>query len=206
MNSAYPSPCDAGYYSDRNRSRTSSCFSACPEGYYCPPGTAQPIECPANTYRGIVGARNESDCEPCRPNMESESGSRVCQFEACPAGFYSRNGKYSATTCERCIERPPPVPSSPASHSLFMHPAPLHCDLEHPAVSPHRCPKGTFASQNGSTQCTPCPVSEYQDRTGQDKCEPCAWQMFARPEGAADCTAFDAGTVAWSVLLDASRF
>ena len=146
MNSAYPSPCDAGYYSGRNASRTSSCFGACPQGHYCPPGTAQPIECPANTYRGIVGARNESDCEPCPLNTESTGGAEVCPFKACPAGFYSINGKYSATpgasaaagaradTCKRCIESPPPPPPSsvptrsPPPRTPFMRPAPVPRD------------------------------------------------------------------------------
>ena len=172
MNSAYPSPCDAGRYSDRNQSRTSSCFRACPEGYYCPTGTAQPIGCPANTYRGMVGARNESECEPCPLNTESKSGSRVCQFEACPAGFSSRNGKYSATpgaTCKRCIERPtqPSPPLTRLALSLFMHPAPLHCDpstplFRHTGVRRGRSPVRTAAR---SAPLAPSPSTS----TGPDK-------------------------------------
>lgn len=51
----------------------------CPEGYYCPEGSIQPVLCDPGTYVSVTHATH---CEPCLPGWYCVSGS----FHLCPAG------------------------------------------------------------------------------------------------------------------------
>lgn len=53
----------------------------CPEGYYCPEGTVQPVPCDPGTYVAVTHA---TQCEPCVPGWYCVSGS----LYLCPAGLW----------------------------------------------------------------------------------------------------------------------
>lgn len=54
---------------------------ACPEGHFCPEGTAQPVPCHPGTYVAVTHA---SVCEPCEPGWYCVSGT----LYLCPAGWW----------------------------------------------------------------------------------------------------------------------
>ena len=89
---------------------------SCIAGYYCPPGSHQPLKCPAGTYQPSTGALSKDDCRPCDPGYYcSLPGSELpdgpchpgyrCPLgskfpDPCPWGSYQPLA--GASTCEKC--------------------------------------------------------------------------------------------------------
>ena len=65
----------------------STCNGLCPEGSYCPEGTAFPILCPAGTYLS-----NSSSTYP---------GSNICDCLMCPPGYFCMSGTSIPSPCPR---------------------------------------------------------------------------------------------------------
>lgn len=49
------------------------------------------------------------------------------------------------------------------------------------------CPKGTYASQQGSEICTVCPIGTSTSTEGSDKCTPCDEGLYAAEPGLIEC-------------------
>jgi hypothetical protein len=64
----------------------------CPKGKYCLSRTLVPTDCPAGTFRDLVGGRYESDCF------------------ACPVGFYCPKGSQSPIQCKAGMHCPAKSP------------------------------------------------------------------------------------------------
>lgn len=60
---------------------TTSKYGPCPEGHYCPKGTAYPFKCPPGTYRDSPKATSIDDCL------------------ACDAGYYGESAGMTISTC-----------------------------------------------------------------------------------------------------------
>ena len=54
-------PCPAGTYTDVSGTKNVTDCKMCPAGYYCPEGTATPIDCP----RGSFCVNGSSFHKPC---------------------------------------------------------------------------------------------------------------------------------------------
>ena len=86
----------AGNYLDTFAATTSG--TICPQGYYCPIGTTQPISCPYGTFNSVTGRSSSSDCLACTAGY-------YCPYEAtvnptvCPQGSYCVSGVSSPTLC-----------------------------------------------------------------------------------------------------------
>lgn len=63
----------------------------CPEGFYCPEGTVQPVPCKPGTFSSATHA---TQCEPCLPGWFCLSGS----LYLCPAGLLFLNPLKSPLT------------------------------------------------------------------------------------------------------------
>lgn len=63
----------------------------CPEGFYCPQGTVQPVPCKPGTFSAVTHA---TQCEPCLPGWFCLSGS----LYLCPAGLLFLNALKSTLT------------------------------------------------------------------------------------------------------------
>lgn len=53
----------------------------CPQGFYCPEGTVQPVPCNPGTYAVVMHATH---CDPCMPGWYCVSGS----LHLCPPGLF----------------------------------------------------------------------------------------------------------------------
>ena len=80
--------CNTGYYCDPNNvveGDISTVLTLCPEGFYCPNGTALDWKaCPAGTYSSVTGLAKADDCTPCDAGKYCQ-GNNVC---VCSIFFY----------------------------------------------------------------------------------------------------------------------
>ena len=65
----------------------------CPEGTYCPAGTADPIGCEAGTYNDLP---RQASCRPCVPGFYCPANSTTYLNTPCPKGAYCPLGTESA--------------------------------------------------------------------------------------------------------------
>ena len=153
--------CTIGYFCRRNAKSSSPIqeddANVCPEGRYCPEGTAEPLLCPIGTFNSMTGLGYENQCTQCTagshcsvPGLSSVSGK-------CKAGFYCPTGSsnMTAVTC-------------PAGHYCL-------AGLSKPLA----CPRGTYNPIEGRTSlsnCVSCQSGMYCDRTNltapAGKCSP----------------------------------
>ncbi|XP_070552128.1 fibrillin-2-like [Ptychodera flava] len=153
--------CAAGFYCRQyaNVSTPNLGYDAdiCPQGSYCPEGTAEPYDCPPGTFGATEGLHNSSSCTPCLAGYYCESHGLLAAEGPCSPGYYCLEGsdsrtKVICTTGDYC---------------------PVQSDLPTP------CPEGTFnpyLGLNSSDQCTPCTEGMYCEERGLDAptgpCEP----------------------------------
>ena len=62
--------CPVGYYCLKGSSTSNANGNkkSCPVGYYCIEGSAEPIPCPAGTYRNSLNMEKLADCTLCTVN------------------------------------------------------------------------------------------------------------------------------------------
>lgn len=58
----------------------------CPEGYYCPVGTTNPVPCPKGTYSNSTGLQGEVDCVLCPPGSYCQQTALTAPSGLCDAG------------------------------------------------------------------------------------------------------------------------
>ena len=54
--------CSPGSYGAADNLTTAGCTAPCPNGFYCPRGTAEPIPCPPGTYNPVPYAPVLQSC------------------------------------------------------------------------------------------------------------------------------------------------
>ena len=118
---------------------------ACPKGHYCPPGSAEPTECPLNTYMPDQGA---SVCTSC-PAFSTSTGTGATSIAACQCtkGFYANVDPTSELTmCTACPEG-----------------ATTKADAGASSVNECVCQAGRFLSIEGdSATCPQCAALQYR--------------------------------------------
>ncbi|PIK35709.1 hypothetical protein BSL78_27465 [Apostichopus japonicus] len=160
--------CDAGFYcrqyANTSTPRLGYDADICPQGYYCPEGTAEPFGCPPGTFGGTEGLHNTSSCTPCLAGYYCENyGLDSVQGECsdryyCPEGSSSRT-EVICTTGNYC---------------------PLGSDV------PTACPEGTFnpyLGLNDTSQCTPCTPGSYCETQGLSAPTDICDEGYYCPEG-----------------------
>eukprot|EP00347_Sterkiella_histriomuscorum_P024400 403331247 len=97
-NSTYCLTTPAGYYNDLTSS-TDYHDNICPQGYYCPAGTTNKYakQCPAGSYRNLVGATQSSDCGLCPTGHYCPT--ETVETFVCPLGYYCPDGSTYASPC-----------------------------------------------------------------------------------------------------------
>ncbi|XP_043937062.1 neurogenic locus notch homolog protein 1-like [Protopterus annectens] len=177
-------PCPAGYYTTHlGNKRVEDCL-LCPEGAYCPPGTAKTPFCPEGTYRMEKGGKSLEDCQLC-PSGYFCPRSATANPKACGTGSFSVPGSVS---CQPCLEGyycsdeatsetvmlanmacPPGLICSGGLKNLPNHssgacPIGYYCLRGDIDPKPRLCPNGTYNDHLGLgslSQCTPCPSGKY---------------------------------------------
>ncbi|PIK41162.1 hypothetical protein BSL78_21986 [Apostichopus japonicus] len=160
--------CDAGFYCRQYANVTTPRLGydadICPQGYYCPEGTAEPFGCPPGTFGGTEGLHNTSSCTPCLAGYYCEGyGLDSVQGECsdryyCPEGSSSRT-EVICTTGNYC---------------------PQGSDV------PTACPEGTFnpyLGLNDTSQCTPCTPGSYCETQGLSAPTDICDEGYYCPEG-----------------------
>jgi len=114
------------------RSSTSA-NDVCPQGHYCPEGSAAPIPCPAGKMSNSLLNSNVSQCINCTAGFSCNAGTAVAVV-ACSAGFY--------------------CPSGTASPRLLC-PAGSYCPAG--CTRPRACAAGMYQNNTGQAACVQCP-------------------------------------------------
>ena len=164
----------------------------CPEGHYCPPGTADPLPCPGGTYRDMLNGTTVTDCVPCTCGHYCPPGSElpiVCpdgsycpematNASVCPGGYYC-TGRLTVGGVGSCEPEicPPGHFCPPASPFYYECYNGTYCPRG--TEIPNLCPLG-WASVNDSlvrdtleASCTPCPAGMYGNHPFRMYCQTC---------------------------------
>eukprot|EP01135_Chromosphaera_perkinsii_P006890 Nk52_evm45s621 gene=Nk52_evmTU45s621 len=176
-------PCTAGTYNDQYGKIQSSdckacpvgkfCLQAtanqgtmCPQGYFCPVGTAfsNANPCPAGQFGKQPGAEDSSYCQDCPKGHYCLTGSS--SPTVCPAGrFNAAPGGTNLNACTQCN-------------------AGSYCPTPGLTTAPFICRAGHYCPQ-GSINPTPCNAGTYTDAhnlNAQSQCSTCK-EGWACPSG-----------------------
>uniref|UniRef100_A0A0G4HKZ7 Tyrosine-protein kinase ephrin type A/B receptor-like domain-containing protein n=1 Tax=Chromera velia CCMP2878 TaxID=1169474 RepID=A0A0G4HKZ7_9ALVE len=165
----------------------------CPPGYYCPLGTASPVEnpCPAGTYSNSYNLTASSECTQCpagsfclagstapsgscAPGYYCPAGSSTAYNTQCLAGkYYSSCGASDSGNCTACVAgsycpigSSSPLSCPPGKYSAASASTCTDC------TAGSKCTGGTvtptncgvgFYSAAGASECLACPVGNYCD-------------------------------------------
>ena len=180
--------CDAGFYC-REKAYSSAppeglTGGVCPQGFYCPAGSAIPQACNPGQYVSISGAKNIYDCVDCLPGFFCAGASNANATQECSPGFYCIGGASVPTQnetepgyyTESGAFKMQPCPAGnyqPASKSSACEPCPngFYCNAT-ATIDPHICPVGNYCPES-STFPTTCPEGTYNPNEGQDSFEIC---------------------------------
>ncbi|XP_028816920.1 signal peptide, CUB and EGF-like domain-containing protein 1 [Denticeps clupeoides] len=155
----------------------------CPTGYYCPPGSAFPLECPDGTFSNTTGA---AECTDCPPGMICLTGE---EMELCPEGHFCLGG-----TMDDILPCPPgtynPMPGQSQLEQCLLCPSGMYCEewgLSEPTGSCQpgyfclaginfrnpdgnistgvggACPRGHYCP-DGTGLPLPCPIGTFSNR------------------------------------------
>ncbi|CDW71823.1 cast multi-domain protein [Stylonychia lemnae] len=178
--------CSNGKYGTVFMGTSENVCNACPEGYFCPKGSVQPVKCPtgffcqenqesgmanpcpSGTYSGPFSLTSRDQCQTCPTGYYCPTASTLPK--ACPTGTYNPStGQGSISDCLSCPERRP-CPF----YGLSTFDLGLYC------AHGHYCPaKTSFPNQ------FPCPAGKYSDDiniTSSSQCLICP-EKFACYEG-----------------------
>lgn len=108
----------------------------CTAGHYCPPGTIDPVKCPAGTFSNAIGNVNVSQCTLCTPGYYCQSSGLTSETGECDAGYYCTIGSSS---------RIQPVVTSSGG------PCPTGTYCLKGSSQPSLCPRGTYMSSTLNT-------------------------------------------------------
>ncbi|XP_055369802.1 uncharacterized protein si:ch211-286b4.4 [Betta splendens] len=159
------------------------CAGPCPPGFYCPEGTEEALQCPANTIRRLPGGGSLQDCLSCPPKYWCKPGDPVLHL--CPAGHYCDGlpgSDFSGGTGPRPCS-PYTYRASPGAGSkgdCLPCPPGSHCNstaLTDYTSTP--CPPGHWCSGSGPPVL--CPAGTKRPLPGAaapSQCEPCAGGTF----------------------------
>ncbi|KAM6987470.1 uncharacterized protein LKV04_010315 [Tautogolabrus adspersus] len=188
--------CEAGYYCDM-RLANASVQRPCPEGHYCPAGTALATQypCPMGSFNPRQGMDSHVGCTPCAaghycPSVGlPEPAGFYCpkgtgfDLRGCPEGTYGPDpGYWSVSQCRQCdgghycSSRNGTAVTGPCQEGYY---------CSHGNISPQPflktageggpCPAGHYCPQ-ASIHPLPCPRGTFSNLTklvSQEDCQPC---------------------------------
>jgi len=186
----------------------------CPEGSYCPAGTAYPTPCPPGTFgaKSTLGAL--ADCTPCTQGyycplagMKSTdlatttykceagyycpTGSRSPRPVQCSAGYYCPAGSATQIACPAGTYQ-----NNVQQASCVTCPSGYYClDAVGPqgAIAPTICPKGSVCVA-GAASAVPCSLGYWMPEEGRETCFTCPTGSYCGSTGLNQPTAqCDAG-------------
>ncbi|KAJ7990480.1 hypothetical protein DPEC_G00300750 [Dallia pectoralis] len=177
----------------------------CPQGSYCPVGSAAPKHCPDGSYSNHTGAAECLECPPGKYCLEGEGA------QLCPEGHYCLGG-----TADEVVPCPPgtysPKPGQSHLEQCLLCPAGMYCEdwgLAEPTGpcqagyfclaglnfrNPDEnistgvggvCPKGHYCPE-GTSLPLPCPLGTFSNRlhvTEDAGCSPCSPGQFCHSVG-----------------------
>ena len=156
------SPCKPGTYTPASGKSSQAMCSACPQGHFCPEGSATPNPCPVGYYSSTIGISAISQCEPCPMGTFCPTAG-TSSPTVCNAGFF--NDKIASNQSSHCIICPKgffcgpgtstPTPCIPGTWSNLL--GAKTCSL---------CPKGFFCPSSSMITATPCPPGTFSATTG----------------------------------------
>lgn len=134
-------PCDPGFYCPAS-GLIKETRLLCPEGSFCPQGSALPSACPAGTASAALGQASFSSCRLCEMGLFCPAGTAVGQVcpphhycpmgtadytgFPCPPGTYSEvSGLFSPSQCHNCTAgsycpgNTSPIPCSAGFYNAF---------------------------------------------------------------------------------------
>ncbi|CAM9474871.1 unnamed protein product, partial [Choristocarpus tenellus] len=179
---------------------TTSTWSSCQAGYYCPEGTPSPdvFPCDPGTYSNRSNLASADECTICPPSFYCVGGSSSVDGP-CFAGYYCPPGTGSAT------ENACPAGTYSPSTSLYLEsqcvdcPSGYYCPEASTSAEP--CPAGTYTSYNNTEDagpgsypsCTECPAGYYCEETSREPTECGTGKRFHSDYGADACSMCEAG-------------
>jgi hypothetical protein len=191
--------CPAGTFADMPG--TLRC-SDCPEGRYCPAGSAAPSDCLAGTFSsgvlpqciacpsGLYSDSSATRCSPCMPGRfcPTNSTSRsAMESNTCAKGTFSASGQSECSVC----------PAGTFANTVATEDSCAECPAGSfcPASSstPLHCPAGTKRNIVGGSQrqdCSDCEMGTFGGTEGSLSCSQCPEGMISSPgaKSASDCT------------------
>ncbi|CAK7320737.1 hypothetical protein VULLAG_LOCUS22832 [Vulpes lagopus] len=141
----------------------------CPQGHYCPRGSAVPQPCPPGTFSAHIKLSSEEEFARYLESVRAEwsrylSWVLEADCSLCPAGHYC--GSAGLTS-----------PSGPCSsgffcrHGALIPNSSLGDGTSGPCPAGHFCPPGTVTPR-------PCPAGTYNSLAAQGHCESCPEGFF----------------------------
>lgn len=116
----------------------------CPQGHFCPEGSATAQACPAGTFNNRYASHNISSCLPCTAGQYCPSAGLPTPAGYCDEGWF----------CPEGMTQPQP----PGNQCLAGH----SCPQGSPAQTP--CSSGFYQPNIGKGSCLPCPSGSYCDQ------------------------------------------
>ncbi|TYZ59327.1 hypothetical protein PybrP1_004972 [[Pythium] brassicae (nom. inval.)] len=169
----------------------------CPQGAYCPLGSATPTLCPPGTFNNFTGLETETQCVSCPPGRYCETPGLFLSTGNCFAGYYCTGGSRNATQ----FASPPgffsltgaSVPTPCPLGQFNLHPTQERC-VDCPAgfycgssatVQPLVCPTGTYCPKSSALplKCSPGTFSSVEGLVAENQCEGCPAGYFCDSYG-----------------------
>ena len=178
--------CTNGTYLEINIVTRKTYCTPCPEGYYCPNYSVEPIiciqghycttklftpmPCPPGTTSDIIGATNNSVCKLCPSGTyNTMTGQNSSACIDCYPGFNCFEGSVIPTPCPENYYCPNSITSIPCPPGTY-YPGTLAtsrdscipCTLGNECIGygnfPITCKPGTYSNKGGAVKCIECPA------------------------------------------------
>ncbi|KAE9138231.1 hypothetical protein PF007_g1495 [Phytophthora fragariae] len=187
--------CTSGAYTSAPMNYESTLFGVsnrhtgdqCPQGAYCPLGSASPTLCPPGTYNNFTGLESVERCVPCPPGEYCETPGLLLPTGSCHPGYYCTGGAAVPTQMEtpsgsfslEGATAPSPCPPGrynlyPAQDRCVICPAGFYCGWPGTS-SPTICPTGSYCPEGTSlpVKCSPGTFAAVQGFVKMEQCESC---------------------------------
>ncbi|XP_071505048.1 uncharacterized protein [Diadema antillarum] len=177
-------PIAAGFYSLRLAYQqgpfdvtTSTDYSICPRGYYCPEGSGYPTPCPKGSFGATEQLTAEGDCTVCTAGEYCPNTTMTSTAGQCEPGWYCYEGSTKS------------MPTDPLEGGEC--PTGYYCIAG--ADQPVACQAGRYNNETGRWSCRNCPAGFYctQNTTVPEECDAgyycplltATWNEHPCPEG-----------------------
>lgn len=158
--------CSAGYFCPGGQTAPANaacngagCPTVCPEGGYCPAGSAAFTPCEPGTFSTTKGGTNPGSCTQCPPGKYCATAGSTNPSTAtnCAEGFHCFGGSNTPSPSDNVTGRPCPLGTYCPSGTIV--------ELD--------CPRGTYGPSTARAVCPPCPAGFYCPDVGMNSSLDC---------------------------------